>query len=436
MSEPINSMGEKYDELCQDIKCVHGKDGLSVDWYRYYRRLNKWVATNYADVEQYVFTADIDKYLEERGIRGTQKSRMKFLKTYRRDDEFKDKLDVNPDLIGFTNGVYDLAKSKFEFGSPDYCISMSTGYDYESYGSNRSLTAELHDFLTYILPDYRVKEFVLRSLASCLFSHTRHFYIFYGSEGDGRKELIELFQHALGEYHHQRAPGEHFHQTVAKYCKAHTSKTWSEFQRRYLYPGQIKHKVLYSCNNLAKLYSPQREDVNVIPFTRSTTATRRMHFDVEKYARPFMGILTAYCKERDRPLEIPETVKFATDYFCARNSVNETALTPMQFSPDCAPRLVDTRGLINIKNHAEVAYVLSEDRNAIKKTTQIYVDGLSPIQLIVDGDIVPATFTRGIYVEVPSDRQETNKVKCHFLNNRYECVWISLPHFYATYVDK
>ena len=47
------------------------------------------------------------------------------------DKTFMGKLDENPYLICFENGVYDIDKVEFRAGRPDDYISISTGFNYE-----------------------------------------------------------------------------------------------------------------------------------------------------------------------------------------------------------------------------------------------------------------------------------------------------------------
>mmetsp|Transcript_15054 Transcript_15054/g.26156 ORF Transcript_15054/g.26156 Transcript_15054/m.26156 type:complete len:114 (-) Transcript_15054:473-814(-) len=52
------------------------------------------------------------------------------MREYFFDTTFLAKLDSDPNLIAFTNGVWDLKKGLFRSACPDDNLSISTGYDY------------------------------------------------------------------------------------------------------------------------------------------------------------------------------------------------------------------------------------------------------------------------------------------------------------------
>lgn len=46
------------------------------------------------------------------------------------DSHFIDRLDTNPDLVGYENGVYNRKTGEFRDGQPDDYISLTTGVNY------------------------------------------------------------------------------------------------------------------------------------------------------------------------------------------------------------------------------------------------------------------------------------------------------------------
>ena len=61
--------------------------------------------------------------------------------------EFAKKLDSNPYLLSFTNGVFDFKEMKFRDGSPEDCISLCTGYDYKEFSEEDDEVIFVRDFL-------------------------------------------------------------------------------------------------------------------------------------------------------------------------------------------------------------------------------------------------------------------------------------------------
>ena len=118
------------------------------------------------------------------------------------DEEFEDLLDSNMYLIGFNNGVYDLNEGKFRDGIPEDHISFSTGIDYIEYDHGDSVIKEIQLFLSQILPQQDIREYVVTLLASMLDGKIsqQKFPIWTGSGGNGKSKLIELYTKAFGDY--------------------------------------------------------------------------------------------------------------------------------------------------------------------------------------------------------------------------------------------
>ena len=117
-------------------------------------------------------------------------------------NEFLKKLDENPNLLGFNNGVYDLERGELRNGRPEDYLSMSTGINYQEYHKDDEEIEEVMEFLHQILPDFEVREYVLTILGSFLYGANKNerFHIWTGSGGNGKSKLIELFEKAIGDY--------------------------------------------------------------------------------------------------------------------------------------------------------------------------------------------------------------------------------------------
>jgi P4 family phage/plasmid primase-like protien len=118
------------------------------------------------------------------------------------DPTFESRLDSNPDLICFENGVYDLANNKFRDGCPEDCISMSTSIDYETFSETDENIELVFKFMAEVFPDSEVKEYMLTMLGSLLEGRNSEekFYIWTGVGGNGKSKLIELLNMTLGDY--------------------------------------------------------------------------------------------------------------------------------------------------------------------------------------------------------------------------------------------
>jgi phage/plasmid-associated DNA primase len=115
-------------------------------------------------------------------------------------DENKDnimfKLNSNPYLLGFNNGIYDFEQMIFRNGKTNDYISMSVGYDYVPKYSDQKL--ELDKFLEYILPNEEERNYLLTYLSLCLvgINNTKLFTLFI----NGNKLLINLIFCVFGDY--------------------------------------------------------------------------------------------------------------------------------------------------------------------------------------------------------------------------------------------
>jgi P4 family phage/plasmid primase-like protien len=116
--------------------------------------------------------------------------------------EFLDKLDQDPYLIGFTNGVLDLKTCTFRAGRPEDYISTNTGYDYKVYKMSDPEIDTILDFFDKLFPDPELKEYALDYCAKLLrgFNFEKNFLVFTGEGDNGKSVLIDLLTATLGAY--------------------------------------------------------------------------------------------------------------------------------------------------------------------------------------------------------------------------------------------
>ena len=123
-----------------------------------------------------------------------------FFKTL--EPKFMSKLDANPELLGFKNGIYDLNNCSFRKGDQKDYITMTTGYDYTKYDTESEEVKDIYTFLSQIIPNKQVLEYVLKVLGRSLLGYNdERFYIFTGFMGqNGKSTLINFLEHCLGDY--------------------------------------------------------------------------------------------------------------------------------------------------------------------------------------------------------------------------------------------
>lgn len=116
------------------------------------------------------------------------------------DKRFREKLDTNPALFPFNNGVYDLNTNIFRPGRPEDFISKTSPIDYIEFDEDDSRVHDVHDYLEKVFPDKSVRAY-FTDIASDIFfggNHQKHVYFLLG-EGDNSKSVIQtLFEKMLG----------------------------------------------------------------------------------------------------------------------------------------------------------------------------------------------------------------------------------------------
>lgn len=129
--------------------------------------------------------------------RATQCSMEHFL-----DVEFEDKLDTDPMLIGFKNGVYDLRLNEFREGRPDDHISKTMNVDYREFDHNDVGMKFVRKFFKQLFPNTSVREYFL-SVLSTIFEGGNYQKIiqFWTGVGHNGKTIMQHFlEHIFGPY--------------------------------------------------------------------------------------------------------------------------------------------------------------------------------------------------------------------------------------------
>jgi P4 family phage/plasmid primase-like protien len=118
------------------------------------------------------------------------------------DRRFREKLDMNPALFPFKNGVYDLTSNIFRPGRPEDFISKTAAVDYNSnLSEDDESVQDVYEFLEKVFPDKSVRQYFLDISSDIFFggNHQKHVY-FWTGEGDNAKSVTQtLFESMLGK---------------------------------------------------------------------------------------------------------------------------------------------------------------------------------------------------------------------------------------------
>lgn len=116
---------------------------------------------------------------------------------------FSKKLNTNPYLIAFSNGVYDIKDHLFREGLPTDLISlkMNIGY-YDKYTEDSPEIKEIDAFFEKIFPDVELREYFLDSVAEVFIGGNFNKIVqIWTGEGDNGKSITQMiFEQMLGPY--------------------------------------------------------------------------------------------------------------------------------------------------------------------------------------------------------------------------------------------
>lgn len=117
--------------------------------------------------------------------------------------QFNEKLDANPWIVGFRNGVYDVKTHTFRKGRPDDYVSKQLGTDYAAdMTDNDQIVLDVYDFLEKIFPDKSVREYFLDNSSDVFIGgNPQKLVAVWSGEGDNGKSVTQsLFEKMLGDY--------------------------------------------------------------------------------------------------------------------------------------------------------------------------------------------------------------------------------------------
>jgi P4 family phage/plasmid primase-like protien len=120
------------------------------------------------------------------------------------DDKFLEKLDQNPYLLCFKNGVIDFRTQEFRKGRSDDFISKCTNINYVKIdpAKHSKAVSEIKDFMVKLFPVPELHKYMWDHLSSTLMGTCREQTInmYVGVGQNGKSVLVNLMEKVLGEY--------------------------------------------------------------------------------------------------------------------------------------------------------------------------------------------------------------------------------------------
>ncbi len=234
-------------------KYVASVTARNTDWYKYDDAVNMWkrlnqgielsmkvctqVAGSIGQTQSKILMAaaaatnnDAREALKAKGERllkvqtslfnnGFTESVMKMAIKQFHEDDFHNKLNINPSLFACANGMIELRVpgedgrdrfGGFRDGRPEDYMSFLAGQNhpemgpinYIPYDANMPVQAEIAEFFSKLFPNPELRRYTLRLLASCLEGVNREqcFYVATGVGGNGKSKLVELMRMTFGDY--------------------------------------------------------------------------------------------------------------------------------------------------------------------------------------------------------------------------------------------
>jgi P4 family phage/plasmid primase-like protien len=119
------------------------------------------------------------------------------------DEKFEEKLDSNPNLMGFENGIFDLENGIFRKGIPEDYVLLSTGFDYNpNYTIDSKEIVEINKYFEQVMTEPDMRDYTLQSFASFQDGHIKQqvFRVYTGSGGNAKSQTMDLLKAAMGQY--------------------------------------------------------------------------------------------------------------------------------------------------------------------------------------------------------------------------------------------
>ena len=160
-----------------------------------------------------IIQAKIDKILDICARLGRTKDKQNIMTEARElfyDGNFLKKLDTNPYLMCFSNGIIDFKEKVFRNGYPEDNLSKCTNIDYiplnQPTSSNQSkygqIMKDITEFMNKLFPVPELNRYMWDHLASTMTGLTTNqtFNMYIGIGSNGKSVLVNLMEKILGEY--------------------------------------------------------------------------------------------------------------------------------------------------------------------------------------------------------------------------------------------
>lgn len=321
-------------------------------------------------ISRKIIIKNLEKCRDKLGEYDNKIKVVKELSSMIRDDNFYNKLNMNPDLIAFKNGVFDLKNNHFRPGEPSDYISLQCNCDYIPYNPNNpGMVSQVFEFFEQVLPNNNVRHYFLNIVASCLQGNFKDnkSYFMQGPGSSGKSTTIKLIEEAFGTYY-GTLPISYFtqrrsssnsttneliaieHKRIVCSSETNTNETLNSALLKDLTGGnkfnvrgnfekfremKFVGRIFFQINNMPHLDYVGRAEkrrIRIIPFktifeyanspffdkTRHKPIDLYLDVKIRQWVTPFMSYLIwhylTYVKDKEI-VEPPEIVEILNEYF-------------------------------------------------------------------------------------------------------------------------
>ena len=144
----------------------------------------------------------IMQMIKQTGNAGFKDSVLKESREIFYDPKFLGKLDSNPYVIAFKNGVYDFQTNLLREGSPDDYISKKMKIDFIPFKETDQAVINVLKFLEQIFPDKSIRKYFLDVYSEVFIgnNHDKKFLVWSGEGNNGKSVTTGIFEKMLGPY--------------------------------------------------------------------------------------------------------------------------------------------------------------------------------------------------------------------------------------------
>lgn len=146
----------------------------------------------------------LNKLLNRIADRNFTTKMIESLGVFCRDFGFVDRLDSNPHLLAFENGVYDFHQNAFRPSSPNDMVSMNVGFSFNP-TKNEEVAEHIHAYWKAVHPNEQQRNYIIKTLSRQLYGDKggNLFHLHTGinaSASNGKSTFFCVLEKCLGDY--------------------------------------------------------------------------------------------------------------------------------------------------------------------------------------------------------------------------------------------